>query len=47
VQWRGTTMVSHERGGAPVMAAAVAKRNTTLHGLIRWCRWLEEVDVMA
>jgi len=40
-------MVSHERGGAPVMIATAVRRNAALPRVGRWCWWLEEVEVMA
>ena len=47
VQWNGGATVSHERGGAPVTTAAMARQNAVLPGFDRWCWWLKEVEVMT
>ena len=36
--------MSHERGGAPVMAAAAARRNAALPLLEWWCKRVGKVE---
>ena len=43
----GRATVSQEHGGAPVVTVAMAKQNTTLPWVEKWCWWLKKVEVMA
>ena len=43
----GRATVSQEHGGAPVVTVAMAKQNTTLPWVKKWCWWLKKVEVMA